>query len=230
MKIGFSIVILLLLAVFACGAAAEESPVLSPAWAQKLGDISGAEQIAFVGALGDSHALFSMHEKDEEGNWRLIVSTNAFIGQQGLGKTQVGDMKTPLGLYTLDCAFGIEADPGCALPYHQVTENDYWSGDEHCHYNQMVDIRDYPSLDTGACEHLTDMGAVYNYCLNIGYNPNGVPGAGAAIFLHCQNPAKPYTAGCVAIPEADMRTVLRHIRPGCMIAIDSFDILTGVGK
>ena len=111
-----------------------------------------------------------------------------------------------------------------------MTEYDYWSGDWQYRYNELVDIRDRPSLETTACEHLIDMGAVYNYCLNIGYNPEGQPDAGAAIFLHCLNPEKEYTAGCVAIPEEDMIRVLQHIGEGCVIVIEPFETFANALK
>jgi len=213
-----------LLFVFTACAAADPA-VPSPDWAAAIGNALGVDQLAVVAALGDAHALFSLHERDEEGAWHVLLSTRAYIGQNGLGKTRVGDKKTPVGFYKLDTAFGIKDDPGSLLPYHQVTEYDYWSGDQYCHYNQMVDVRDYPGLDKGACEHLIDIDPQYHYCLNIGYNPEGDPDAGAAIFLHCMKPEKEYTSGCVAIPEEDMIEVLRHVGEHCMIAIADFESL-----
>ena len=213
------------LCLFTAAACADKEP--APAWAASIGEETGGDQVALVAGLEGSEGLFCFEERDAEGTWRILVSCPAVIGKNGLGKTQVGDKKTPQGVFTLDCAFGIEKDPGCALPYHQVTEYDYWSGDQYCHYNRMVDIREYPNLNTAACEHLSSMGTVYNYCLNIGYNAEGVPDAGAALFLHCLNPDKDYTAGCVALPEEDMIEVLRHIRENCVIVIDTPEKLTG---
>lgn len=227
MKAFISLFLVLIFALSACAAKSEES-VPSPAWARTVAEMTGAGQVVIVAAKEGSEADFSMHEKDEDGNWRVLVSAPALIGKNGLGKTKVGDMKTPQGVYTLGFAFGISEDPGCRLAYRQVTEYDYWSGDQRCHYNEMVDIRDFPALDVGACEHLIDMEPSYHYCLNIGYNPEGVPEAGAALFLHCRNPEKDYTAGCVAIPEEDMIAVLRSIRPGCVIVIESADVLNAV--
>ena len=225
MKSFICIVLVLLFAVSVCAAKQEAAPVPSPAWAQTVAELTGARQVVIVAAREGSDADFSMHEKDADGSWQVLVSAPALIGRNGLGKTRVGDMKTPQGVYTLGFAFGINEDPGCILPYHQVTEYDYWSGDQRYHYNEMADIRDFPALDTEACEHLIDMEPSYHYCLNIGYNPEGVPDAGAALFLHCRNPEKEYTAGCVAIPEEDMLTVMRSIRAGCVIVIESAEAL-----
>jgi len=217
------LLISLLLLLSAPVSAAEEA-VPSPGWAAAIGRALGVEQLAVVSALGGPQALFSLHERDAAGNWHVVVSTHAFIGENGLGKTRTGDKKTPRGVFPLNTAFGIEDDPGSVLPYHKVTEYDYWSGDYY-HYNQMVDIRDYPALDPRACEHLIDIEPQYRYCLNIGYNAEGDTGAGAAIFLHCMKPGKEYTAGCVAIPEQDMIAVLRHVGENSRIVIEEMDLL-----
>ena len=155
MKRAICMILVLLFAVTAC-AAKNEEPVPSPAWAQAVADMTGARQVVLVAAKEGSEAEFTMHEKDEDGNWHVLVSAPAIIGKNGLGKTKVGDMKTPQGVYTLGFAFGIKEDPGCKLAYHQVTKYDYWSGDQWNRYNEMVDIRDCPSLNVGACEHLID--------------------------------------------------------------------------
>ena len=52
--------------------------------------------------------------------------------------------------------------------------------------------------------------------------------AGAALFLHCRNPEKDYTAGCVAIPEEDMIAVMQSIKAGCIIVIESEYTLTAI--
>ena len=210
--------------------AAQPSPKLSlaaadisPEWVGALEAAKEAEQLFIVAGVGDTTALISMHQKDENGVWRQLLSTPGFIGKKGLGKEKEGDAKTPVGIFQFNCAFGIADDPGCALPYHQVSNDDYWSGDqrEGYRYNQMVSIRELPGLDVGASEHLIDYTNQYQYCLNISYNETGVPGLGSAIFLHCFGPQKPYTGGCVAIPEEKMRLVMQNVRKDCIVVIDS---------
>ena len=53
-----------------------------------------------------------------------------------------------------------------------------------------------------------------------------MPGAGSAIFLHCLGPNKPYTGGCVAIPQEQMIRVLQLIDPECVVVIDSLQRLS----
>ena len=67
----------------------------------------------------------------------------------------------------------------------------------------------------------------YQYCLNISYNEEGVPGLGSGLFLHCLGPAKPFTAGCVAIPEEHMKYVMQHVDEETVVVIETFDTLAG---
>ena len=197
----------------------------SPAWVGELDAAQDAEQLFIVAGVGQTTATVSMHEKDENGVWKQIMTTPGFIGKNGLGKEAEGDGKTPIGTFSFNCAFGIAEDPGCAIEYHQVNEDDYWSGDQHkgFHYNEMVSIKDLPDLNTEDSEHLVDYPYQYQYCLNISYNEKGKAGLGSAIFLHCFGPLKPYTGGCVAIPKDQMLTVMQNVRPDCVVVIDSLE-------
>ena len=109
----------------------------------------------------------------------------------------------------------------------QVDDNTYWSGDPGEHYNEMVDIRDYPNLLLDDSEHIVDYEYQYQYCLNISFNEEGTPGRGSAIFLHCFGPLKPYTGGCVAVPENIMKLIIKTVRPDCVVVIDTFANMNG---
>ena len=200
----------------------------SPEWIASLGNEKNAEQLFVVAGVGQTTAYVSMHEKDANGNWKTIMTTPGCIGKSGLGKTKEGDAKTPVGEFRFNYAFGIADDPGCAIKYHKVTDDDYWSGDvrEGYEYNKMVSIKDHPDLDTGSSEHIVDYNKHYQHCLNISYNEEGTPGKGSAIFLHCLGPYKPYTGGCVAIPYSDMVTVMKNVKEDCVVVIDSLKVLS----
>ena len=185
----------------------------SPKWVAQLGKEKEATQLFVVAAVGQTTAYVSMHEKDARGQWKEII-----------------DEKTPQGTYHFNAAFGIAADPGCAMPYHQVTKDDYWSGDprEGYAYNQLVSIKEYPGLDVKNVntEHLIQCDPEYTYCLNISYNEDCVPGVGGAIFLHCTGKIKPFTGGCVAIPEEYMLQVMQNVKPECVVVIDELKTLS----
>lgn len=157
----------------------------------------------------------------------MIMSTPGFIGKEGLGKTKEGDSKTPVGVFHFTKAFGIAPDPNCKIPYTQVDENIYWSGDANYKYNQWVDIREYSQLNKADSEHIIDYDPAYTYCLNISYNENGTPGKGSAIFLHCFRAERPYTGGCVALPREKMFFVMQNVKPDCVVIIDSLENFGG---
>ena len=200
-----------------------QEPQNSPEWVTKLDAAKNAKQLFVVAGYERSTAWISMHEKDADGSWKMIMSTPGFIGKEGLGKTKEGDGMTPVGTFHFNKAFGIADDPGCAMDYTKADDNTYWSGDSDLMYNQMVSIKDYPDLKKDDSEHIFDYQYEYQYCLNISYNEDGTPGKGSAIFLHCFGDRKPRTGGCVAIPEEQMYFVMRHVNPGCVGVIDSME-------
>ena len=206
----------------------------SPAWVVKLpaAQDETVKQLFVVACLGmdKTTATISMHQRDEAGQWKQILSTPGFVGLNGLCQDadhREGCAQTPIGVYHFNKAFGIAADPGCAIPYIQADDNTYWSGDPDRQYNQMVDIREVPELVMDDSEHIVDYEYQYQYCLNISFNEEGTPGRGSAIFLHCFGPLKPYTGGCVAIPENLMKQVMQTVREDCVVVIDTLENLGG---
>jgi len=198
---------------------------LSPDWVAALPTAAEAEQLVVVAAGRGTTAQVSLQEKDGAGRWHTLLTAEGFVGRNGLCPDELhyeGCGQTPIGVYTFNKAFGNGDDPGCAIPYVQVGRNDYWSGDVRpgMHYNELVSLSDCPGLDRSVSEHLADFGTEYRYCLNIGFNADAVPGKGSAIFLHCTHPRKSSTGGCVAIPEAEMKTLMQLVRPGCTVVID----------
>ena len=208
----------------------------SPEWVTALEPAQdpNVTQLFVVAAISmdQTTASISMHRRDENGNWKQILSTPGFVGKRGLcpdADHAEGCSQTPIGVYTFNKAFGIAADPGCAIPYVQVDENTYWSGDarEGMHYNEMVDIADFPDLDMTDSEHIVDYEYQYQYCLNISFNEDGTPGRGSAIFLHCLGPVKPWTGGCVSVPENIMLLIMQQVQPDCVVVIDTLENMNG---
>ena len=206
--------------------------VVSPEWVGKLDAAKDAKQLFAVAALSEdaTDAWISLHEKQSDGSWHMIMTTPGFVGRNGVGKTKEGDARTPVGVFHFNRAFGIADDPGSLIPYVKADEDTYWSGDprEGYRYNELVNLKDLPGLDveSGDSEHIVDYIYQYQYCLNISYNEEGTPGLGSAIFLHCFGPVKPYTGGCVAIPEDYMRFVLQRVDENTVVVIDTYEALS----
>ncbi|MCR4610543.1 MAG: L,D-transpeptidase family protein [Lachnospiraceae bacterium] len=204
----------------------------SPDWVKNLPAAQDAntKQLFVVAgmAMDRTTAFVSMHEKDANGNWKQILSTPGFVGKNGLCMDDAhveGCGQTPIGTYKFNKAFGIANDPGCAIPYTKVTNDIYWSGDPNYKYNEMVDIKDYPTLNMEDSEHIIEYEYPYQYCLNISFNEAGTPGRGSAIFLHSFGTQKPYTGGCVSVPEYIMKQVMQKVKADCVVVIDTVDNL-----
>ncbi|MBQ6540471.1 MAG: L,D-transpeptidase family protein [Oscillospiraceae bacterium] len=228
----------LALALTGCGTPAKEQTggykgidVPSPEWVGKLDAAKDADQVLVVAAFSQeaTDAWVALHEKQSDGSWHMVMTTPGFVGKNGLGKTKEGDAKTPQGVFHFNRAFGIADDPGCIMPYVKLDNDHYWSGDyrDGYHYNELVSLKDYPDLDVDNSEHPIEYIYHYQYCLNISYNEAGTPGLGSALFLHCLGPAKPFTGGCVAIPEDQMRYVMQHVDENTVVVIDTYETLAG---
>lgn len=204
-----------------------QKAVDSPEWFKKLDAAKDCDQLIVVAGVGETTCYVSMHEKDADGNWKMILQAPGYIGLEGMGKADSYHAVTPIGTFTIDKAFGIADDPGCQMEYTKVTEDDYWSGDmrEGMHFNEFVKIGDVPGLDPESCEHLIDYTYEYQYCLNMGYNSECVPGEGSCFFFHCMSLVKPYTGGCVAVNEAVMKMIMQRVKDGCKITINKADAL-----
>ena len=239
------ICVLLAMLLLTTGALAEEASQAfdinslqiteSPEWVTSLPQAQdeSVRQLFIVAGMGMdlTAASISMHQRAEDGSWQQILSTPGFVGKNGLcldADHAEGCGQTPVGVYHFNKAFGIAADPGCALPYIQVDDDIYWSGDPNYHYNEMMNINDYPELAMGDSEHIVDYTYQYQYCLNISFNEDGTPGRGSAIFLHCLGPTKPYTGGCVAIPQNIMQLVMQNVTEDCVVVIDTVENLNVV--
>ena len=206
----------------------------SPEWVGNLDVPADTAQIFTVAAFNEdaTDAWISLHEKQSDGTWKMVMTTPGFIGKNGLGKTKEGDAKTPTGVFHFNRAFGIADDPGSKIAYVKVNDDLYWSGDtrEGYQYNELVNIKDHPDLNLDDSEHIIDYIYHYQYCLNISYNEEGTPGLGSAIFLHCFAPAKPFTGGCVAIPEDYMRFVMQRVDEKTAVVIDTYENLAGTDE
>ena len=192
----------------------DESPY---AWVGELDVAQSVSQLIIVSVGSGSSATLSMYTKSS-GEWTLVISTSASIGYNGIGKTAEGDGKTPTGVYSFTRAFGNNSNPGTSLSYLQVDDTYYWVDDsDSAYYNQLVSTNDV-TVDWSSAEHIASYPTAYAYCLALSYNSSCTPGKGSAIFLHCSTGGS--TAGCIAISQSAMITVLQNVTSDCAIVID----------
>ena len=172
---------------------------------------NNTSQIIVVTASGLNtiYAELSTYLKSN-GIWSQVMSFNARVGKYGLvydDQRVEGDMRTPIGIYTLPYAFGTAVNPGTKMPYKSIDSNTYYDGEYGSPtYNNFVEVKpansEFEYMDIGP----------YQYGLDINFNPTEIVGKGNAIFLHCST-ASGYTAGCVSISPANMVTLLLWLDP-----------------
>ncbi|MFR0352269.1 L,D-transpeptidase family protein [Streptomyces sediminimaris] len=180
--------------------------------------VGDATQLITVRASG-SYATVTAWAKGSAG-WKAQFSTSAGrVGSRGVtdGATRrQGTYTTPTGTYTITEGFGNEAS-GTAMPYHRVTDDDWWVEDpESTYYNSMHGEQgaDFPLTESGdrGSEHLVNYPTQYAKALVVNFNRwPATPGRGAGIFLHVNGSGA--TAGCVSVPRATMDRIMGWITP-----------------
>jgi L,D-peptidoglycan transpeptidase YkuD (ErfK/YbiS/YcfS/YnhG family) len=153
------------------------------------------------------------------GGWRTSGSAvTAHVGADGLSShPSEYRSATPIGSFTLTQAFGHDANPGTRLPYIHTRPSDWWISQSGPLYNTHQRCASNCAFTRGSPnEHLYYETPYYNYAVVIDYNTRNAPGgvrqgAGSAFFLHVTDGRS--TAGCVAIGQAKLVSLMRWLRP-----------------
>ena len=178
--------------------------------------VGDAQQIVTVTASSSSATTGTLRawQKQSNGSWTVVHGPyQAWLGRAGIGQQSEGSTRTPIGTFTLTEAFGRDPDPGTALPYHQTQPNDWWVSDVHSSKYNTLQTCSKCSFDTSVSEHLYYEVPYYDYAVVMDVNRwPAEPGAGSAFFLHVSPYHEP-TAGCVAIDEDHLLTIMRWLDP-----------------
>jgi L,D-peptidoglycan transpeptidase YkuD (ErfK/YbiS/YcfS/YnhG family) len=185
------------------------------------GTTSGATRVITVVAhtYGSTTATLQAWDRASGGGWlRHGTAVLAHVGSQGL-TTRPSESKsaTPIGSFTLTQAFGAYGNPGTGLPYFRTTAADWWISQPGSLYNTHQRCSSGCAFNQGSPnEHLRYETPYYNYAVVIDYNtrnsPTGVrQGAGSAFFLHVTDGRA--TAGCVAVPQSTLASIMRWLTP-----------------
>jgi L,D-peptidoglycan transpeptidase YkuD (ErfK/YbiS/YcfS/YnhG family) len=204
----FGVAFVLWMCIFSKPALAEEFP------RQKLisSKFFNESQMIIVEANGwdTKYAKLTTYEK-VNGVWQKALSDMpATIGYNGFAQVmKEGGGASPTGIYNMGTGFGWAAKPANAkYSYRVTTAYDYWVDDaSSVDYNKWIYYTGNPSTRWKSFERMNH--PLYKYGAVIKYNENPiVPGKGSAIFLHMWKSSTSATAGCVAVSEANMKTLL----------------------
>ncbi len=201
------------LALASAPASFAESP-----WFQA--NVGNATQVLSVVGDGGSTAKMDVWQRGASG-WQPIGSAiPVHIGSNGMAaESQEGSSSTPMGVFSLDFAFGTQPNPGGGLKYVQVTRDSWWDGDANSPtYNTMQVCKkaDCPfNTDSGGTENLYI--PQYAHAIVMGVNKARVPGGGSAFFVHTTDGGP--TAGCVALDDNTLVKIIQWLQPGAVIAV-----------
>jgi L,D-peptidoglycan transpeptidase YkuD (ErfK/YbiS/YcfS/YnhG family) len=172
---------------------------------------SGCSQVIVVacGSMNTIYATLTTYQKCCS-KWAKRSRMGARVGKCGLvydSDRIEGDMRTPIGIYSIPWAFGTARNPGTKLPYKIIDNNTYYDGQyDSPTYNTLIEGKpnnnEYESMNIEP----------YRYGALINFNAAGQPGKGNGIFLHCSTPSG-YTAGCVSVSTQNMVRILRWLDP-----------------
>ncbi len=157
------------------------------------------------------------------GSVSIVVGTNGSAWDPGLATPVTGPIKaegdgrSPAGVFALGTAFGFARPPEAkwlTLPYVEVTPtlecvDDPASG----HYNTLLE-RASVDVDWKSSEQMREESPWYHWGVVVEYNTRPVvPGRGSCIFLHVGGEGGRGTAGCTAMGEPALKSLMKWLDP-----------------
>lgn len=215
-------VLLSMTAVFSAAVLALSSAPPSRAetpWFQA--NVGNATQVLSVVSTGGATAKIDVWQRTAAGWQPVGTGIPAHVGANGMTpQSHDGEMKTPMGIFSLDFAFGTQPNPGGGLQYVQVTPDYWWDADmKSPTYNTMQICKkaDCPfnTNPSSGTENLYI--PQYAHAIVMGVNKARIPGNGGAFFVHTTDGGP--TAGCVSLDDDTLVKIIRWLKPGALIAV-----------
>jgi L,D-peptidoglycan transpeptidase YkuD (ErfK/YbiS/YcfS/YnhG family) len=152
----------------------------------------------------------------------LIATDDAQVRSGSDPVKREGDGKSPSGVFALGTAFGYASEPlqGLKMAYLNLTPSIECVDDPGSkHYNRIVD-RSVVAPDWNSSEHMRDAGEAYRWGVVIDHNGTVTgdtnapePGGGSCVFLHIWHSHDEGTAGCTAMSQTELETLLTWLDP-----------------
>lgn len=178
---------------------------------EKMHNKYGAEQLIISSAEieNTSDVIVQCYERVASGWIKIFDDMRGKIGKNGFTDDKnEGDLKTPMGAFSISRFFGSSNDIGFKFNYTKVTGKQLWIDDHNSdYYNTWQEA----SADGrwNSCENL--LHPAYTFAAVIDYNTACIKGKGSAIFFHKINLGA--TAGCTALEEEELVKVLKWLDP-----------------
>jgi zinc D-Ala-D-Ala dipeptidase len=224
--------ILARLAFILVAAAAACAPArVASAKARIRSPLEGSRQLVVVTTPGWGSvqgALRRFERKGARAKWTQVGGAFAVVvGRGGLGwgaglvetdsagpQKREGDGRAPAGVFTLTRAFGFEdarAASWLRVPYTPLTPTVECVDDTaSANYNRVVDRAGVKTVDWKSSERMREVEG-YRWGVVVAHNARAVPGRGSCIFLHVWAGPSKGTAGCTAMEEPNLESLLRWL-------------------
>jgi L,D-peptidoglycan transpeptidase YkuD (ErfK/YbiS/YcfS/YnhG family) len=131
-----------------------------------------------------------------------------------------GDGKAPAGVFRLGTAFGYapQSPPEVRWPYRQAQDKDFFVDDpDSPNYNKWVTVESdasQPRPPWKSAEKMKRSDSLYEWGIVVEQNEMPVEkGRGSAIFFHVWRREGVPTAGCTAMSEENLLSLLRWLNP-----------------
>ncbi|MDR6992492.1 hypothetical protein [Luteimonas sp. 3794] len=198
--------------------------------------VADAQQLIVVTAddWDAAQARMQRFGRAGDGAWRAVGdAVPVMLGRSGSGwgiglhppqhgepQKQEGDGRAPAGVFGIGEAFGYAPTGVGALPYLPMQASHYCIDVPASPlYNRIVDAREVGAAAVdGSSERMrldlhNDGDVRYRQGFVIEHNANGEAGRGSCIFAHLLRRPDETTAGCTAMSDAEMDTLLRWLDP-----------------
>ncbi len=181
--------------------------------------VGSATQVVSVVSTGGSNAKMDIYQRTAAGWQPLKTGIPTHVGSAGMApQAKSGYPATPMGVYSLDSAFGTAPNPGGGLPYTQVGPNHWWSGDDHSPtFNTMqVCQKAQCPFNTADSENLQI--PQYKHAVVMGVNKNKTSRRRCRVLLsHHRRRTPPRAAWLSTTPR--WCQIIKWLQPGAVIAI-----------
>lgn len=197
-------------------ASAPSAGAVTPWFDSKVGT---ATQVLSVVGTGGSVGKMDVWQRGPAGWQPVGTGIPVHLGSAGLAPEARDSVPaTPMGVYSLDFAFGTQPSPGGGLKYYQTTPDYWWSADGPTYNTMQVCKKADCPFDTSPASGTENLYIpAYAHAIVMGVNKERIPGHGGAFFVHTTNGAP--TAGCVALDDATLVKIIGWLQPGAVIAI-----------
>lgn len=172
-------------------------------------------------------AEMRLYEKNQKQFEAVTKGIMVNIGRNGLGwglgqsgltpkrdepHKKEGDGKAPAGIFKVSSAFGYAPSLETSMPYIQATQELICVDDVTSeYYNKIADLQQDNIPKSFEWMHRKD--DLYKMGLVIDHNREAKRGAGSCIFFHIQKSEDSPTAGCSAMKEEDITTLIKWLDP-----------------